>query len=102
MRRTFCLRIGGEGEIPVKLHKNSEYLKQWMDTVKKKDSQQKTSILTDEDLQRLAISTHSPENYFNNKKKILEPSWTVHDEQETNYGPTRYGDWEKNGRCIDF
>jgi len=23
-------------------------------------------------------------------------------EQKTTPDPTRYGDWEKNGRCIDF
>jgi hypothetical protein len=22
--------------------------------------------------------------------------------RETGLDPTRYGDWEKNGRCIDF
>ena len=33
---------------------------------------------------------------------------TTQDQQPKEYGgpkgkePTRYGDWEKNGRCIDF
>ena len=58
--------------------------------------------LTDEDVQRLSISTHSPENFFNKKKGVAEPSWVVSEAHEKQYSPTRFGDWEKNGRCMDF
>ena len=38
----------------------------------------------------------------------VNPQASKQDRQQKEYGgpkgkePTRYGDWEKNGRCIDF
>ena len=61
-----------------------------------------SGALTDEDVQRLSISTHSPENYFNKKSGVRDPSWIVSEDHEKVYSPTRFGDWEKNGRCMDF
>uniref|UniRef100_A0A7S4LA55 Succinate dehydrogenase assembly factor 4, mitochondrial n=1 Tax=Paramoeba aestuarina TaxID=180227 RepID=A0A7S4LA55_9EUKA len=61
-----------------------------------------TGVLSDEDVQRLSISTQSPESFFNKKKGISDPSWIVSPEDEKRCSPTRFGDWEKNGRCMDF
>ena len=42
-------------------------------------------------------------------EKSTQPKKNQSNEKATEYGgrkdgldPTRYGDWEKNGRCIDF
>lgn len=39
-----------------------------------------------------------------NKKKINKPvsSKKEYGGRKDGLDPTRYGDWEKNGRCIDF
>ena len=42
------------------------------------------------------VGEASPDNHTQGRKKVVlarEPS---------DLDPTRYGDWEKNGRCIDF
>ncbi len=54
------------------------------------------------DLSELQVSTHRVKNLTttNNQHK------TSHTENKTKHptrlDPTRYGDWEKKGRCIDF
>lgn len=52
-------------------------------------------------------SKHKTQKDVKNKPSSNEKKCTVSTEKE--YGgrkngldPTRYGDWEKNGRCIDF
>ena len=51
----------------------------------------------------------APENSSENAEKISaekEDGHTAEDGQaaarQERLDPTRYGDWEKNGRCIDF
>ncbi len=34
------------------------------------------------------------------KRQTTQPAKAQEPRQQL--GPTRYGDWEKNGRCIDF
>ncbi|MEE2745443.1 MAG: DUF1674 domain-containing protein [Pseudomonadota bacterium] len=37
------------------------------------------------------------------KKKVSKINMTENEKSEkTKLDPTRYGDWEKGGRCIDF
>lgn len=49
---------------------------------------------------------HDPDS--NDEPLPEENTGQVTDERPKEYGgrkgpePTRYGDWEKNGRCIDF
>ena len=50
--------------------------------------------------------TESPDETKDSKHDDIEPSTPQEPPRE--YGgpkgrePTRFGDWEKNGRCIDF
>eukprot|EP00756_Hemistasia_phaeocysticola_P056536 Hpha_TRINITY_DN3278_c0_g1::TRINITY_DN3278_c0_g1_i1::g.185952::m.185952 len=61
--------------------------------------------LKDDTVQRLALSIGSPE-YIKNTDKADET--LVRNPKTGEVGgypgldPTRYGDWEKGGRCIDF
>ncbi|KAJ9455161.1 hypothetical protein DIPPA_14517 [Diplonema papillatum] len=54
---------------------------------------------------RMALSVGSPEYY----KNVGKPSDSLRVNEKTGevngypgLEPTRYGDWEKGGRCIDF
>ena len=38
----------------------------------------------------------------NSKKKINTPKKVKEIGGRKGSDPTRYGDWEKNGRCVDF
>jgi len=50
----------------------------------------------------------SPENSESPETEEAGEAHKTRDELPAEYGgpkgkePTRYGDWEKNGRCIDF
>ena len=49
--------------------------------------------------------THPDEVSQQEKKRTLKPTTkktTTKQPIPTRLDPTRYGDWEKNGRCIDF
>ncbi len=52
------------------------------------------------------MNTQDPDNKAENEE--TEPHDTEPEERPTEIGgrggldPTRYGDWEKAGRCIDF
>ena len=36
------------------------------------------------------------------KKKIKKKKNALSENKKKEINPTRYGDWEKKGRCIDF
>ncbi|HHJ39483.1 MAG TPA: DUF1674 domain-containing protein [Methylothermaceae bacterium] len=52
------------------------------------------------------MRTQNPEEAKQPKPEGVEESPCSHENQEQlplqPLDPTRYGDWEKNGRCIDF
>ncbi|KNH08158.1 hypothetical protein XU18_1271 [Perkinsela sp. CCAP 1560/4] len=90
-------------EIEIRPTADSRFVSQFIAASRARQQQKPdTGALTDEDVQRLSISTHSPESFFNKKKGITDPSWVVSEENEKLYSPTRFGDWEKNSRCMDF
>jgi hypothetical protein len=41
-------------------------------------------------------------NTASNKVPLSDPKETKEINGRNGLEPTRYGDWEKNGRCIDF
>ena len=47
---------------------------------------------------------HPKTKIIKNKSRAPKSSANVKDEikSENKFNPTRYGDWEKGGRCIDF
>ena len=102
MLRSRVLQVGVEGGVPLSVIHDSKYLAHRLRTLGQSEKTWKPSLLTDEEVQRLAISTHSPESYFNKKRGVTDPEWVVREDIEAKHSPTRYGDWEKNGRCIDF
>jgi len=55
------------------------------------------------------MSSEKDSNDIESDAAQVEPSVAIETQEKTKeYGgpkgkePTRYGDWEKNGRCIDF
>ena len=54
----------------------------------------------DSDLESLAYELKPPAE--NAKKQQLKTNNTTEIGGRDGLEPTRYGDWEKNGRCIDF
>lgn len=62
--------------------------------------------LTSEQVQRFTSSLGSAEQLFNQQAGAI-PTNVVDEETgrvigSTQLDPTRYGDWEKHGRCCDF
>ena len=72
----------------------------------KGDSHFKPQPLTDEQLRRFTTSIGNAESLFNKQAGAI-PTNVVDEETGLVVGgtaldPTRYGDWEVNGRCYDF
>lgn len=59
-------------------------------------------------LSRMQSCPKQPETPGSDEAEAIEESAPDDDAQPTEFGgrdgpdPVRYGDWEKNGRCIDF
>ena len=61
--------------------------------------------LSNDDLQRFTASNSSPEQLFNVRAGLKPTGVVGEDGREIGsaaLNPTRYGDWEKHGRCYDF
>ena len=58
-----------------------------------------TTNTNDINLTRSIEVLHDPDAY---KKATNELPKEIDGRTEYDKDPTRYGDWEKNGRCIDF
>ena len=58
-----------------------------------------TTNTNDINLTRSIEVSHDPDAY---KKATKELPREIDGRTEYDKDPTRYGDWEKNGRCIDF
>ena len=89
--------------------KDKNFLDKQIATIGKMEAAGKfePSKLSQEDLNRFTTSGQSAENYFN-KRQGTVPKGLVVDEKtgmvegSARLDPTRYGDWEVDGRCYDF
>ncbi|CAD2222132.1 hypothetical protein AGDE_04095 [Angomonas deanei] len=106
MRRCVPLFIGAEGDAFVSVIKNKQYLEHRLALLGKKDPEFKPQRMSDEDIKRFTSSVGSAESLFNKQAGAI-PTNVVDEETgrvigSTQLDPTRYGDWEVNGRCYDF
>ena len=109
MFRTSLRRlIGVEGDVFMSVITDKAYLEKRLETIGKQAEagEFKPAPLTQEQLNRFTTSNASAENLFN-KEQGLKPECTVDEKTGMVVGsaaldPTRYGDWEINGRCYDF
>eukprot|EP00760_Papus_ankaliazontas_P022736 PhM_4_TR18966/c0_g1_i1/m.56105 len=120
LRRTLGRLVGVEGDIHLSVCRDKEYIARRIAEVGRGERHWKPTMLSDEDITRLTTSSYNKESYFNKMKEKeqnaqdsvdVDPTpqhkklskFVVEDEEwDLKHGPTRYGDWEKNGRCIDF
>ncbi|KAH9600048.1 Protein of unknown function DUF1674 [Trypanosoma melophagium] len=105
LRRATILWIGAEGNIFMSAVRDKSYLEHRLAILGKEDPACQQP-LSEETVRRFTTSIGSPEFLFN-KEKGAEPSNIVDEETGVPIGssqldPTRYGDWESNGRCHDF
>ncbi|KEG12186.1 hypothetical protein DQ04_01921090 [Trypanosoma grayi] len=106
LRRSLALRIGAEGGIFISVVKDKKYLEHRLALLGKADPTMQPKPLSDEAVQRFTSSVSSAESLFN-KAAGAQPSNIVNEATgvpigSTQLNPTRYGDWESNGRCHDF
>lgn len=84
--------------------KDKRYLEHRLALLGKEE--RKYTRLTDEEVKRFTSSMGSAEALFNKQAGAI-PTNVVDEETgrvigSTQPDPTRYGDWEVNGRCYDF
>ncbi|CUF93434.1 Hypothetical protein, putative [Bodo saltans] len=106
MRRTIARLIGVESDLRFSAITDKRYLEHRLALLGKEDAHLKPQPLTDEQLRRFTTSVGSAESLFN-KEAGAAPTNIVDEETgqvigSTQLDPTRYGDWEVNGRCYDF
>ncbi|KAG5486174.1 hypothetical protein LSCM1_07293 [Leishmania martiniquensis] len=106
LRRGAPLLIGAENEAFVSVIKDKQYLAHRLAILGKEDSSFKAQRMSDDDLKRFTTSLGSAEALFNKQAGAI-PTNIVDEETgrvigSTQPDPTRYGDWEVNGRCYDF
>lgn len=53
---------------------------------------------TENETEKATKDTHTPDSGGSVSRPEQDPEAT----EPGGLDPTRYGDWEKNGRCIDF
>lgn len=105
-KRSLCVLIGVESDVFFSAIKDKKYLEHRLALLGKEDAHVKPQPLTDEQLRRFTSSVSNAESLFN-KKAGAQPSNIVDEDTgcpigSTALDPTRYGDWEVNGRCYDF
>lgn len=107
LRRTVRRLIGTEGDVFMSKVSDKQYLDHRLATLGKMEAagQFKPAPLSQDELQRFTTSVASNENLLN-KETGAEPTAVVgadgRVEGSAHLDPTRYGDWEVNGRCYDF
>lgn len=106
MRRSVCALIGAEGNAFVSAVKDKRYLQHRLALLGKEDPNVKAKRMTPEEVQRFMSSVGSAEALFNKQAGAI-PTNVVDEETglvigSTQPDPTRFGDWEINGRCTDF
>jgi hypothetical protein len=106
MRRSIARLIGVESDLRFSVIADKRYLEHRLALLGKEDAHLKPQPLTDEQLRRFTTSVGSAESLFN--KEVGASPTNIVDEAtgqvvgSTQLDPTRYGDWEVNGRCYDF
>ncbi|KPA74355.1 putative mitochondrial hypothetical protein [Leptomonas pyrrhocoris] len=106
LRRCVPLLIGMEGNVFVSAIKDKQYLAHRLALLGKPDEHFKPRQMSEEDIKRFTTSLGSAESLFNKQAGAI-PTNVVDEETGRVIGsaqpdPTRYGDWEVNGRCYDF
>ncbi|RNF16383.1 uncharacterized protein Tco025E_05213 [Trypanosoma conorhini] len=106
LRRGLALLIGVESDIFISVVRDKRYLEHRLALLGKEDPTLKPRPLSPEEVQRFTASVGSAESLFN-KASGATPSNVVDEATgapvgSTQLNPTRYGDWESNGRCHDF
>lgn len=102
-RRSLPLLIGVGDDVFLSAIKDKRYLEHRLALIGKEE---KYTRLTDQEVKRFTSSVGSPEALFNKEAGAI-PTNVVDEETgrvigSTQLDPTRYGDWEINGRCCDF
>ncbi|AIN95726.1 hypothetical protein LPMP_070400 [Leishmania panamensis] len=105
-RRCAPAFIGVEGDTFVSAIKDKQYLAHRLAILGKEDPSFKPQRMSDDDVRRFTTSLGSTESLFNKQAGAI-PTNIVDEETgrvigSTQLDPTRYGDWEVNGRCYDF
>lgn len=100
------LLVGVEGGIFMSAVKDKRYLEHRLAILGKSTTPQKPPPLTEDELKRFTTSVGSGESLLNKNAGAM-PTGIVDEETGVEIGsahpnPTRYGDWEVNGRCYDF
>ena len=106
IRRSIFRYIGADGAIFLSAVTDKRYLDHRLALLGKDHGEGvRPAPLTDEQLKRFTTSISNPEFLFN-KESGLVPSGVVDDDGREKgsaaLDPTRFGDWEVNGRCCDF
>jgi hypothetical protein len=106
-RRVAPLLVGHEGSIFMSRVKDKQYLDHRLSTLGRAEAAGEftPAPMSQEELQRFTTSQASSENLLN-KEVGATPDGTVNadgkDAGSAHEDPTRFGDWEVNGRCYDF
>ncbi|KAG5510899.1 hypothetical protein JKF63_06400 [Porcisia hertigi] len=105
-RRCGAVLIGVEGGPFVSAIKDKTYLAHRIALLGKTDPDCKPQRMSDDDIKRFTTSLGSAEALFHKQAGAI-PTNVVDEETgrvigSTQPDPTRYGDWEVNGRCYDF
>lgn len=95
-----------ESDLRFSVITDKRYLEHRLALLGKEDAHLKPQPLSDEQLRRFTTSVGSAESLFN-KEAGVSPTNVVDEATgqvigSTQPDPTRYGDWEVNGRCYDF
>jgi hypothetical protein len=107
LRRLAPLLVGVESDVFMSRVNDKQYLDHRLATLGKAEAagEFKPAPLTHDELQRFTTSQASKENLFN-KEAGSAPIGVVGEdgkiEGSVHGDPTRFGDWEVNGRCYDF
>lgn len=107
-RRCSVFLIGTESSPFISVVKDKRYIEHRLATLGKASANNESfKPMSDEDLKRFTTSVGNKENLFNHRAGGVQPSLIVDEATGRIIGsealnPTRYGDWEHNGRATDF
>jgi hypothetical protein len=107
LRRATRLLVGVESDVFLSRIKDKQYLDHTLARLGQAEAVGSFTAapMTPDELQRFTTSAQSKENLLNQRSNAV-PETTVAEDGKTegsaHLDPTRYGDWEVNGRCYDF
>lgn len=107
LRRIVVLRIGVESDVFMSRIHDKKYLEHQLANLGKMEAAGKFSppLMSQEEVLRFTTSTNSKENLANKEAGTTPTAFVGKDgrvEGSAHLDPTRYGDWESDGRCHDF